>query len=122
MAFAVLLDSCTLYPAHLRDSLLRLAERHFFEPLWTEEILSELSKALARSGIGASPVEHLLGEMREAFPEASIDGYQDLIKSMLSPDPADRHVLAAAVRANAGAIVTFNRRDFPPEAVELYEI
>ena len=27
MAFTVVLDTCVLYPAHLRDTLLRLAER-----------------------------------------------------------------------------------------------
>ena len=122
MSFAVVLDTCTLYPAHLRDTLLRLAERRLFEPLWTEDILSELSEALAKAGISPLPVQHLIGEMRGAFPEARIDGYQPLVDSTLCPDPADRHVLAAAVRAKAGAIVTYNRKDFPPEAVEPFEI
>lgn len=37
-------------------------------------------------------------------------------------DPKDRHVLAAAVRAAAAAIVTFNVGDFPESSVEPYEI
>jgi hypothetical protein len=37
-------------------------------------------------------------------------------------DPKDRHVLAAAVRANASGIVTFNIRDFPSEAADIFEI
>lgn len=122
MGFAVVLDSCTLYPAHLRDTLLRLAERHLFEPLWTEDILSELSRALARSGVAPLSVQHLLEEMHGAFPEAPIEGYQRLVDSMFCPDPKDRHVLAAAVRAKAVAIVTTNLRDFPPESVAPYEI
>lgn len=36
--------------------------------------------------------------------------------------PKDRHVLAAAVRANASGIVTFNIRDFPSEAADIFEI
>lgn len=43
--------------------------------------------------------------------------YEPLVDSM-SNDPKDRHVLAAAVRANAQVIATFNVRDFPVTAVE----
>lgn len=122
MGFAVVLDTCTLYPAHLRDTLLRLAEMDLFEPLWTEDILGELAEALVRLGISAIAIQHLIEEMQGAFPEASITGYQHLVDSMSCPDPGDRHVLAAAVRANAGAIVTYNVKDFPPKVVNPYEI
>ena len=50
--------------------------------------------------------------MTAAFPAASVVGYEPLIDSMTC-DPGDRHVLAAAVHAKAGAIVTFNDVDFP---------
>jgi hypothetical protein len=40
----------------------------------------------------------------------------------LTCDPKDRHVLAAAVRANAAAIVTFNRADFPAASLEPFDI
>lgn len=122
MGFAVVLDTCTLYPAHLRDALLRLAELDLFDPLWSDDILNELSEALATSGIPPSAIQHLIEEMQGAFPEAFITGYRSLVDSMVCPDPADRHVLAAAVRANAGAIVTYNLKDFPPEVVNPYEI
>lgn len=37
-------------------------------------------------------------------------------------EPADRHVLAAAVRSHADLIVTYNRRHFPLESVQPWEI
>jgi hypothetical protein len=39
------------------------------------------------------------------FPEAEVDGYQDLVDQMTN-HPKDRHVLAAAVAARADFIVS----------------
>jgi hypothetical protein len=36
-----------------------------------------------------------------------------LIRDLTLPDPDDRHVLAAAIHADADYIVTFNLSDFP---------
>jgi hypothetical protein len=38
------------------------------------------------------------------------------------PDADDRHVLAAAIRAEADVIVTFNLGDFPAETLKRYGI
>ncbi len=59
--------------------------------------------------------------MTAAFPAASVVGYEPLIDSMTC-DPGDRHVLAAAVHAKAGAIVTFNDVDFPQSSTHRYGI
>lgn len=59
--------------------------------------------------------------MNEAFPDALVVGYEALIDKMAN-DPKDRHVLAAAVRSGAEVLVTENLRDFPVDAVRLYDI
>jgi hypothetical protein len=57
--------------------------------------------------------------MRTTFPEAMVDGYQDLIPAMTN-DPGDRHVLAAAVKCGAHSIVSDNTKHFPKESLEPY--
>jgi len=97
--FAVVLDTCVLYPAHLRDTLLRQVERGLYRALWSEDILEELQRNLVEDGINAGSVERLIDEMQRAFPDAEVSGYRSLIAG-LSCDPKDRHVLAAAVRSD----------------------
>lgn len=46
-----------------------------------------------------------------------VTGYEPLIEAITLPDPDDRHVLAAAVKAHAEVLVTFNGKDFPAEAL-----
>ena len=121
MPFTVVLDTCVLYPAHLRDTLLRLAERVLYQVLWSKDIIDELQRNLIKASIDPTAVEHLIAEMEAAFPDASVIGHQALIDAMTC-DPKDRHVLAAAVRADAAAIITFNKRDFPSPSVDAYQI
>jgi hypothetical protein len=52
--------------------------------------------------------------MERAVPEALVRGYESRITSLTLPDADDPHVLAAAIEAAAGVIVTFNLADFPP--------
>ena len=121
MSFTVVLDTCVLYPAHLRDTLLRLAERRLYRAQWSEDILDELQRNLVEDGISPESASRLLAAMHTAFPDASVQGYRALVAAMTC-DEKDRHVLAAAVRASAAAIVTFNERDFPAESVDPFTI
>lgn len=50
-------------------------------------------------------LDHLVNQMKIAFPEAMISGYEPLEAAMTN-DPKDRHVLAAAIRGRADVIVT----------------
>ena len=50
-----------------------------------------------------------------AFPEALVEGFEDLIGAIELPDEDDRHVVAAAIVADAEHIVTENLKDFPAE-------
>jgi len=119
--FAVVLDTCVLYPAHLRDTLLRLAERGLYRVLWSADIADELRRNLVEVGLDAGSIDRLIIEMNAAFPDAEITGYRSLMDG-LTCDPKDRHVLAAAVRADAAAVVTFNLDDFPDASVEPFAI
>lgn len=54
--------------------------------------------------------------MRRAFPYAAVSGFEHLVPAM-GNHPKDRHVLAAAVRSGAQAVVTANVKDFPAAAL-----
>lgn len=60
--------------------------------------------------------------MNEAIRDCLVTGYEDLIESISLPDPDDRHVLAAAMRASADVIVTYNLTDFPVETLSRFDI
>lgn len=121
MPFEVALDTNALYHAHLRDTLLRLAERGLYRALWSAEITEELERSLIRTGISPDSIDRLVAEMCGAFPDAEVTGHMPLVDSMTC-DHKDRHVLAAAVRSNAAAIVTFNVADFPSASTDPYDM
>lgn len=75
MAFSVVVDTCVLYPAHLRDTLLRLAERSLYQVLWSDDIVEELRRNLIEDGFDAESIRRLIIEMGTAFPAASVIGY-----------------------------------------------
>ncbi|WP_278235011.1 PIN domain-containing protein [Isoptericola sp. AK164] len=122
MPFAVVLDACVLVPLGLCDSLLRLAETGLYRPLWSDEILEEVRRTLANKlGLGDDRARRRVDAMRRAFPDALVENHESLIAAMTN-DPKDRHVLAAAVRADAALLVTANVKDFPPASVDPYDI
>ena len=121
MAYPALLDTCVLYPVYLCDTLLRLAEATAYRPLWSADVLAELRRSLIDRGVPPDRVDRRLAYMTRSFPDALVTGYESLIDGMTN-QRKDRHVLAAAVRANAEVIVTFNLKDFPETALKPYDI
>jgi predicted nucleic acid-binding protein len=119
--FPAFLDTCVLYPAYLADTLLRLAEASAYRPLWSADVLAELRRNVIERGIPSDKVDRRIALMTRSFPDALVTGYESLVEGMAN-DPKDRHVLAAAVRANAEVLVTFNIRDFPEPALKPYDI
>ena len=96
-AYSVLYDACVLYPAPLRDVLLRLAMVDLFRARWTETILDECFRNLLLNRPDLPPIQ--LTQTRELMNahvlDALITGHETLIQSLTLPDPDDRHVLAA---------------------------
>jgi predicted nucleic acid-binding protein len=91
------------------------------QALWSASVLDELERNLLERGLAKEAVTYRISEMRRAFPDAEVRGYESLVESMTC-DPKDRHVLAAAVRSDAEVLVTFNIRDFPDSSVAAYDI
>ena len=111
------LDTSVLFSATLRDTLLRTAEARHYTPFWSPDITRELSESLVRHK-RATPekASYLVGEMNGAFVEASVSEFGHLL-DRIENHPKDRHVVAAAIAANAEIIVTSNIRHFPSEVL-----
>lgn len=60
--------------------------------------------------------------MLAAVRDCLVCGYEPLIEGLKLPDPDDRHVLAAAIRARAQLIVTSNLRDFPASELSKWDM
>ena len=119
-----LLDANVIYPAGLRDVLLRLAARNLFRPKWSDSIHDEWMRSVLadRPDLPPEALTRTRAVMEEHFPDARVTGYEPLIGSLDLPDPDDRHVVAAAIRGRADVIVTRNLRDFPADRLISYDL
>lgn len=117
-------DANVLYPASLRDFLIRLARSGLVGARWSGRIHDEWIRNLLldRPDLTAGQLERTRQLMDAAVPGAVVEGFERHIGEIALPDPDDRHVLAAAIEARAHAIVTFNTKDFPRRAVARYGI
>lgn len=110
----VVLDTCVLFPTVMREVLLGVAGAGLYTPLWSDRILEEWARAARKLGPGGeAQARGEIALVRAAWPRAKVTWPPSLEGRLWLPDPADVHVLAAAVAGSADVIVTMNASDFP---------
>jgi predicted nucleic acid-binding protein len=124
MSLIVVYDACVLYPSTLRDLLIRLAQARLVQAKWTDRILDEVFDNIGKNRPDLDPDRLLRTRnlMNAAVADVLVPDYEPLIDAVRLPDPDDRHVLAAAVKAGADVIVTANLKDFPAEALRQWNV
>ena len=93
-----LLDANVLYPAGLRDFLLRLADQSLYAPLWSADIHAEwMGSVLAdRPDLTEDVLERTRAVMDRHFPDAVVTGYSARAAGLDLPDPDDTAAPATA--------------------------
>ena len=122
--YTVIFDACVLYPAPLRSLLMYLGVSGEFRARWSDDIHNEWIRNALKNNpeIEARSLQRVRELMDSHVPGAVVSGYQSLIPSIELPDEDDRHVVAAAIQANAEAIITYNLKDFPEHALTRYDL
>lgn len=124
VSLVVLYDANVLYPSTLRDLLIRIAQAGLVQARWTDQILDEVFRNLLanRPDLAPQNLARTRELMNKAVRDCLVTGYEPLIDAIELPDPDDRHVLAAAIKARAEVVVTDNLKDFPPAALEAWDM
>ena len=99
-----------------------LATTGLFRARWTMDIHEEWIRNLLvkNKKLDRAQLEAQRDLMIQVIPDSLVTGHEAIIESLELPDPGDRHVLAAAIRANAEVIVTSNLKDFPEDILDKY--
>lgn len=120
--FTVVFDACVLHPFYSRDLLVDLSMTDTFRGRWSAHIHAEWMESVRRRRpeIDQRTLDEIRRRMDGAVLDCLVTGYEDLIGGIELPDPKDAHVVAAAVRAGADAIVTHNLRHFPEASLRAY--
>jgi PIN domain len=118
----VVYDACVLYPAPLRDVLMRLALTDVYHARWSNQIHEEWIRnlLLVRPDLTLEQLHRTKELMNSHVRDSVVTGFEHLIPSLHLPDFGDRHVLAAAIHCGAQVILTFNLKDFPNDVLHPY--
>ena len=114
----MLADANILFSRTLRDYVLYAADEGAIEVHWSQEILTEMSRNL-RENLGfshdsTSRLERLMNDYIE-YALVEIDPGHLAAVQAVEMDAKDRHVLAAALSADADILLTENTKDFPAQ-------
>ncbi len=119
----VVIDACVLFPTVLRELVLDYAATGAFEPIWSARLLEEWRRAAARVDEGGSVIaDSEIAVLKMRFPEAEVVVSPETEAGLSLPDPADVHVLCAAIDGQADVLMTLNLRDFPQRVLSAYGI
>lgn len=110
----VMLDACVLYPTVMREVLLGCAHQGLYEPRWSLRILEEWARAAGKLGLQQEVwARGEIATLGAKFPQATVTYDAAREAAFWLPDPADIHVLTAAVVGSCDGILTMNAKDFP---------
>jgi hypothetical protein len=114
----------SFFGARLRSILMTLAQSGLFRARWSEDVHREWMCAVVerRPDLTLEKLEATRRAMDNAVLDCLVTNYEPLIAGLTLPDPDDRHVLAAAITAQASLIVTFNINDFPADVLSPHGI
>jgi len=114
----VLADANVLYSRVLRDYLLCAAEQEIVNVNWSQSILDDVTDHLTTNlpGFTFPSAVALTSALSRTFPNAMVEPTEvefARLAEIALPDEDDRHVIAAALAADADLICTNNTDDFP---------
>lgn len=116
-----LLDANLFVPTWIIDPLLSLAEAGLCEPAWSARVMDEARLAIMEvRHVPDVRARGFLDAICRAFPMAMAEDWERFEPDVNLSDPNDGHVVAAARRAGAETIVTFNFKDFPADELSRY--
>ncbi len=94
---------------------MRLAVHELIQSRWSEKIHEEWMTAVLRErpNLTRAQLERTRRLMDLHAGDCLVHGYEKHIEHLSLPDENVRHVLAAAIKSEADAIVTWNLADFP---------
>ena len=88
MAFVVLYDACVLYPAPLRDLLMRLANTGVVRARWSDAIFDECFRNILENRPDLKPesLQRTRELMTQAVPDCMVTDFEGLIDALVLPE------------------------------------